>query len=71
MDSTRTPVSLFLGPPSIALHHTFQLGPSVRRHAEAIDADVADLVHAVARAQAPIDLDRAASGTIIMSNEPP
>ena len=47
-----------LGPPPIALHDTFQLGPSVRRHAEAVDDDVADLVHAVARAQPPIDPDR-------------
>jgi hypothetical protein len=46
-----------LGPPAIALHHAFQLGPPVRRHAEAIDDNVADLVRAVARAQAPIDSD--------------
>ena len=47
-----------LGSPTIALHHTFQLGPPVRRHAEAIDDDVADLVRAVVRTQAPIDSDR-------------
>jgi hypothetical protein len=33
-----------LGAPAIALHYTFQLRPPVRRHAEAIDYDVADLV---------------------------
>jgi len=47
-----------LGAPPIALHDTFQLGPPARAHAEAIDDDVADLVHAVAPAQAPIDPDR-------------
>jgi hypothetical protein len=47
-----------LGAPAITLHDTFQLGQPVRRHAETIDDDVADLVDAVARAQAPIDSDR-------------
>ena len=47
-----------LGAPAIALHDTFELGPPIRRHAEAIDDDIADLVYAVARAQAPIDPDR-------------
>ena len=36
-----------LDPPTVAFHQTFELGPPVRRHAEAIDDDVADLVDAV------------------------
>src|SRR5271169_1729264 len=48
-----------LDPPAVAFHHTFEPRPPVRRHAEAIDDDVADLVHAVACAQSPIDSDRA------------
>ena len=47
-----------LGAPAIALHDTFELGSPVHRHAEAIDDHVADLVHAVARDQPPIDPDR-------------
>jgi len=46
-----------LGSPAIALHHAFQLRPPVRRHAEAIENNVADLVRAVARAKAPVDSD--------------
>ena len=47
-----------MGPPAVALYHTLELGAPVRRHAEAIDDDVADLVHAIARAQPPINFDR-------------
>jgi Domain of unknown function (DUF1989) len=47
-----------LSSPSIALHDTFELGPPVRRHAEAIDNDVGDLIFAIEGAQAPIHSDR-------------
>jgi hypothetical protein len=47
-----------LSPPSIALHDTFELGPPVRRHAEAIDNDVGDLISVIEGAQAPIHSDR-------------
>ena len=46
-----------LSPPSIALHDTFELGPPVRRHAEAINNDVGDLISAIEGAQAPIHSD--------------
>ena len=47
-----------LDPPTVAFHYSFELRPPVRRHAEAIDDDVADLVHTVTCVQAPIDSDR-------------
>src|SRR5262245_23060029 len=47
-----------LSPPSIALHDTFELGPPVRCHAEAIDNDVGDLISAIEGAQTPIHSDR-------------
>src|SRR5215469_14020243 len=46
-----------LSPPPVAFYYTLQLGPPIRRHAETLDDDVADLVHAVVRTQTPIDPD--------------
>src|SRR5689334_10904774 len=47
-----------LSTPAVARHHTFELRAPVRRHAEAADDDVADLVDAVAHREAPINSDR-------------
>ena len=47
-----------VGLPTVAFYHTFELRPPIGRHAEAIDDDVADLIVAIACAQAPIDFDR-------------
>ena len=47
-----------MGATPIAFHHTFQLGTTVCRHAQAIDDNVADLENPIARAHAPIDSDR-------------
>src|SRR5215468_6930621 len=47
-----------LSPPSVAVHDTFELGPAVRCHAEAIDNDVGDLISAIEGAQTPIHSDR-------------
>src|SRR5947207_378668 len=47
-----------LSMPTVARHHTFELRAPVRRHAEAADDDVADLVDAVAHREAPINSDR-------------
>jgi len=46
-----------VGLPTVAFYHTFELRPPIGRHAEAIDDDVADLIVAIACAQAPIDFD--------------
>src|SRR6516225_2207757 len=50
-----------VGLPTVAFYHTFELRPPIGRHAEAIDDDVADLIVAIACAQAPIDFDRRAA----------
>src|SRR5947209_18705305 len=47
-----------LSAPAVARYHAFELRAPVRRHAEAADDDVADLVDAVAHREAPINSDR-------------
>jgi hypothetical protein len=47
-----------LSTPAVACYHAFELRAPVRRHAEAADDDVADLVDAVAHREAPINSDR-------------
>src|SRR5215469_10746168 len=47
-----------LGPPTVALYDTLELGTSIGRHAETFDYDVTDLVDAITNAQAPLDFDR-------------
>src|SRR6202030_4401997 len=46
-----------LRPPAVALYHALELRPSVCRHAQPIDNDVADLVGSVLRSQTPVDSD--------------
>jgi hypothetical protein len=44
--------------PAVALYNTLELGAPGRRHAEAIDNDVGDLISAIEDAQASIHFDR-------------